>query len=95
MAEYKIQLAKFIDLPVRFIQLNPLVGGISGAVADQATSFIATGIVEISAVTVAAVDQFPVISLVRREKELLELSARVKAVEVAVVVEIVPLLVNS
>ena len=54
-----------------------------------------TGIVEISAVTVVAVDQFPAMSLARTEKELLELSARVKLVEVAVVVEIVPLLVNS
>ena len=36
-----------------------------------------TGIVEISAVTVVAVDQFPAMSLARTEKELLELSARV------------------
>ena len=61
----------------------------------QATSLMTTGINETSAVAVVAVDQFPAKSLALREKELLELSARVKEVEVAVVVEIVPLLVNS
>ena len=61
----------------------------------QATSLMTTGIRETSAVTVFEVDQFPAMSLARREKELLELSAKVKLVEVAVVVEIVPLLVNS
>ena len=64
-------------------------------VPAQATSFITTGIVEISTTVVELLDQLPVVSFAFTEKEYEELSLRIKIVEVAVVVETTPLFENS